>query len=86
MFKAYFENSRKVWKCICTGTKEQCSKAIYDFLKEKKYKSYYTNVIKFDVGVERWDVGFYTEFFWLIDMNNERTPEHYEGYYDRIKN
>ena len=65
--KVYFENSRGVWRLIGSGTKQDCSKAVYDFLQEKKFKSYYTQVTEVEPGVERWDVGSHSEFFYLID-------------------
>ena len=67
MYKIYFEKNGLKREIGKSSTKEEARKVINDFLKERKYKSYYWNIIKIDSKTERIDVGSWSEFFYVSE-------------------
>ena len=37
------------------------------FLEKRNFKCYYIRIIKEEEGIEWWDVGSYTEFFYIVE-------------------
>jgi len=63
--KLFFENSRGEQRQIAEGTPTECRQAMFTFLEEHNFKSYYqreTTLLNGDVQI---DVGSHTEFFYL---------------------
>lgn len=67
MYKIYFEKNGLKREIGKSSTEEEARKVINDFLKERKYQSYYWNIIKIDSKTERIDVGSWTEFFYVYE-------------------
>lgn len=55
-------------------TLKETDKIIDDFLKDHNFKSYYTR-LWFEEDRLKYDVGSYTEFFFLEDITNEAMEE-----------
>lgn len=56
-------------------TEEETYQVIAQFLDDHNYKSYYTIITDVGNGVKRYDVGSWSEFFWLdesgeLDLSN----------------
>lgn len=63
--KVFFRNSYDEDREIgCTDNYENVNNIIQDFLKEKNYKSYYIRIWESD-NKTWFDVGSYSEFFWI---------------------
>lgn len=65
MFFVYFEKNgikREIGKCV---NEKEVEQIINKFLEERKYKSYYWNIIKIDKNIKRIDVGSWSEFFYV---------------------
>lgn len=63
--KLFFENSRSEQRQIAEGTLTECRQAMFTFLEEHNFKSYYqreTALLNGDIQI---DVGSHTEFFYL---------------------
>lgn len=63
--KLFFENSKGEQRQIAEGTLTECRQAMFTFLEEHDFKSYYqreTTLLNGDIQI---DVGSHTEFFYL---------------------
>lgn len=68
--KLYFQNSQGKERVIAeVENEEEAFKEIHKFLDEHNFKSYYTRSWMAN-GRKKYDVGSYSEFFYL-DMENE---------------
>ena len=63
--KLFFENSKGEQRQIAEGTLTECRKAMFAFLEEHNFKSYYQREITLTNGDIMIDVGSHTEFFYL---------------------
>ena len=67
--KLFFQNSRHRERLIAEpNNKEEVTNAINKFLNDHNFKSYYTRVWE-EEGRLKFDVGSWSEFFFLEDMS-----------------
>lgn len=68
--KLYFENSYGDRRIIAEPeTEESAMEVIRAFCEERNFKIYYTRSWRDDNGLKVYDVGSWTEFFYLDDKN-----------------
>ena len=68
--KLYFENSIGQRRIIAEPeTEKDATKEIYKFCEERKFKIYYTRSWRDEEGLKVFDVGSWSEFFYLDDKN-----------------
>lgn len=68
--KLYFENSRGERRVIAEpSTEKEAMKEMHKFCDDRNYKIYYTRSWQNDAGEKVYDVGSWTEFFYLVDEN-----------------
>ena len=66
--KLYFENSRGQRRIIAESkTRDDAWKEIHKFCDDRKFKIYYVRTWRDKDGLEVYDVGSHTEFFYLDD-------------------
>ena len=65
--KLFFENRKGEQRQIAEGTLTEGRKAIFAFLEEHNFKSYYQRETTLPNGDIQIDVGSHTEFFYLKD-------------------
>lgn len=64
--KLYFENSRGQRRVIAEPqTEEEAMKEIYKFCEDRNYKIYYVRTWMNEDGLKEYDVGSWSEFFYL---------------------
>ena len=64
----YFENSRGERRVIATpSTEEEANKEIHKFCEDRNFKIYYLRSWRDDDGLKVYDVGSWSEFFYLDD-------------------
>lgn len=64
--KLYFENSRGERRIIAEPkTEEEAMKEMYKFCEDNNFKSYYTRSWMTQDGLKKFDVGSWSEFFYL---------------------
>ena len=70
--KLYFENSRKERRVIAEPeTEEAAMEAIHAFCEERDFKIYYVRTWMTPDGLKKFDVGSWSEFFYLsYDKDN----------------
>lgn len=68
--KLYFENSRGERRIIAEPkTEEEVYKEIHKFCEDRNFKIYYTRSWRDGDGLKVFDVGSWSEFFYLDDKN-----------------
>ena len=68
--KLYFENSYGERRVIAApSTEENALEIIHAFCKERNFKIYYTRSWINDNGEKVYDVGSWSEFFYLVNEN-----------------
>lgn len=66
----YFENSRGQRRIIAEpATEEEAMKEIHKFCDDRNFKIYYTRSWTDEEGLKAFDVGSWSEFFYLDDKN-----------------
>ena len=66
--KLYFENSRGDRRVIAEpATEEEASKEIYKFCEDRNFKIYYVRNWTTPNGEKVYDVGSWSEFFYLVN-------------------
>lgn len=70
--KLYFENSIGEKRIIAEPkTEKEAVKEIHKFCEDRNFKIYYIRNWRNKEGFKVYDVGSYTEFFYLFDEENE---------------
>ena len=66
--KLYFESSDGKRRIVAKPkTEEEAIEIIHAFCKERKFEIYYTRTWRNDKGEKVYDVGSWSEFFYLVD-------------------
>lgn len=66
-FKIFFKRSNGEYVDLGLCEKKDCHANVNKFLEKHNFKCYYIRIIKEEEGIEWWDVGSYTEFFYIVE-------------------